>query len=457
MISQPTAVADFLRRAQTKLNEASTGIFFGANNPRLLPSFDRGSDDDADAKNSQDEFKLGDTLGHGSFCEVKEIAAIMLKRPPNAKDRFASSLILPVPKSVRNSDFGISEIDEAGFPTNLFQSKDELRKYMSENFMRRDDDDPREHPRYALKQVRMTTLEQVEQGIIDLSLEAKFLSCMNHPNIIKIRGVAGDPLSPNFGIVLDRLYMTLKEQMDVWTAEKKAANDTGLCACLFGTVDTQAIASLVLSATTVAYDLSCALRHIHSFNLVYRDIKPENAGFDVRGDLKLFDLGFCKELTKKLYDEESGMYKLTQLTGSPPYMAPENFLGKPYGKPVDAFSFGVLVWEMLHCKLAFYGYKFLEYKERVVEGNYRPPINESLTSRVQELIKECWAPDPKKRPPFERICLSLRAAYEEAAKEQGCVDLGGVSRSVRLVDKSVRSFRMHVKRHSSNEMVAFEE
>ena len=189
----------------------------------------------------------------------------MLKRPPNAKDRFASSLILPVPKSVRNSDFGISEIDEAGFPTNLFQSKDELRKYMSENFMRRDDDDPKEHPRYALKQVRMTTLKQVEQGIIDLSLEAKFLSCMNHPNIIKIRGVAGDPLSPNFGIVLDRLYMTLKEQMDVWTAEKKAANDTGLCACLFGTVDTQAIASLVLSATTVAYDLSCALRHIHSF------------------------------------------------------------------------------------------------------------------------------------------------------------------------------------------------
>lgn len=105
----------------------------------------------------------------------------------------------------------------------------------------------------------------------------------------------------------------------------------------------------------------------------------------------------------------------------------------------------------------FYGYKFLEYKERVVEGNYRPPINELLTSRVQELIKECWAPDPKKRPPFERICLSLRAAYEEAAKEQGCVDPGGVSRSVRLVNKSVRSFRMHVKRRSSNEMAAFEE
>jgi serine/threonine protein kinase len=34
------------------------------------------------------------------------------------------------------------------------------------------------------------------------------------------------------------------------------------------------------------------------------------------------------------------------------YQAPENFLLKPYGKPVDVFSFGVLLWEMLHCKSA---------------------------------------------------------------------------------------------------------
>ncbi len=93
----------------------------------------------------------------------------------------------------------------------------------------------------------------------------------------------------------------------------------------------------------------------------------------------------------------------------------------------------------------------------MVEGNYRPPINKSLTPRVQELIKDCWAPDPKKRPSFKRICTLLRVEYEEAAKGQGCVDPGGVSRSVRLVDKSARSFRMSIKRRSSNEMAAFEE
>lgn len=67
---------------------------------------------------------------------------------------------------------------------------------------------------------------------------------------------------------------------------------------------------------------------------------------------KIFGFGLCRELTKKQYDRESGMYKLTKMSGSPPYMAPENYLGRPYGKAADAFSFGVLLWEMLHCKFA---------------------------------------------------------------------------------------------------------
>jgi serine/threonine protein kinase len=138
-----------------------------------------------------------------------------------------------------------------------------------------------------------------------------------------------------------------------------------------------------------------------SSSLVYRDTKPQNAGFDVRGDVKvnilhcsaacfltfslkfwffqLFDFGFVKELSDDLRDKESGQYKLTPFTGSIPvsrcffnamqfglgcwhlmqillehhqYMAPEVFTGKPYGKPSDVYSFGVLLWEMLHFKYA---------------------------------------------------------------------------------------------------------
>ena len=166
--------------------------------------------------------------------------------------------------------------------------------------------------------------------------------------------------------------------------------------------------------------------------------------------IKLFDFGFCKELTKKLHDKASGLYKLTKMTGSPPYMAPENYLGKPYGYSSDVFSFGVLLWEMLHHRFAFYHYTKPDFKQIVIENGYRPSIDKSLcsSSRVSLLIKECWSPDPKKRPSFDRISLSLRTEYQELSmeKEDNGDDEYDLTRSQRLMHASVRSFRTRRKK-----------
>jgi serine/threonine protein kinase len=58
------------------------------------------------------------------------------------------------------------------------------------------------------------------------------------------------------------------------------------------------------------------------FSIIYRDLKPDNIGFDVRGDVKIFDFGLAKEINpKKKLDD--GTYNLTADTGSLRYMAPE--------------------------------------------------------------------------------------------------------------------------------------
>ncbi len=70
---------------------------------------------------------------------------------------------------------------------------------------------------------------------------------------------------------------------------------------------------------------------IHHFRIIYRDLKPENIGFDVRGDLKIFDFGLSKEVRNP---DADGNYALTGYAGSPIYMAPE---GKIYQYVLTSF------------------------------------------------------------------------------------------------------------------------
>jgi len=424
---------EWIDKAQAKLANASKGKFFQTTEARLIPTFDRGND----AAAIDDELTLGKMLGEGAFCEVKEIRAIKLNNN-DAGDGEVTSADLP---SEHKGD-----TDEADFPVNLFQSKAEIRTYMSDNCLR--EDGTGSHSRYALKQLKPNNSQKhVEQGLIDLSIEAKFLANLNHPSIIRLRGLSGTPLTTNFGLVLDRLYMTLEDQMDAWTATKKESMSNGLCGCLgMGKMDEETRMGMLVSVVTAAYDLSCAMRYIHDQNLVYRDFKPENAGFDVRGDVKIFDFGFCKELTEDLFDKPSGQYKLTKRTGSQPYIAPENFVGKPYGKPSDVFSFGVLLWEMLHCKFAFYHLPNpKDYTDLVCNRDFRPAIDKSLPLRLQTIISESWDPDYRKRPTFKRLAIQLGVELRDMSSDQDALN-----RSEQMLDKSARSFRVNAKKKTTH-------
>lgn len=143
------------------------------------------------------ELTLGKRLGEGGFCDVMEISDIVLKRKSNSDDPAVTNgngatsfCLLPEPAaphhdSSQGDDAFEDETDEADFPVNYFQNKNDVRKYMSE-FCMRNDAIEGDQARYALKQLKPTdSLKQLEQGLIDISIEAKFLSCINHPNIIK--------------------------------------------------------------------------------------------------------------------------------------------------------------------------------------------------------------------------------------------------------------------------------
>jgi cGMP-dependent protein kinase 1 len=79
-----------------------------------------------------------------------------------------------------------------------------------------------------------------------------------------------------------------------------------------------------------------ALGHMHSKDIAYRDMKPENCLIDKFGYPKLIDFGFAKVITGKSFT----------LCGTPEYLAPELILNRGHNMSVDYWAFGILVYEM---------------------------------------------------------------------------------------------------------------
>mmetsp|Transcript_28208 Transcript_28208/g.28494 ORF Transcript_28208/g.28494 Transcript_28208/m.28494 type:complete len:812 (+) Transcript_28208:132-2567(+) len=80
-----------------------------------------------------------------------------------------------------------------------------------------------------------------------------------------------------------------------------------------------------------------AVAYLHSKDIAYRDMKPENCLIDNKGYPKLVDFGFAKKI-------KSG--KTFTLCGTPEYLAPEIVLGRGHNKAVDYWAFGILLFEM---------------------------------------------------------------------------------------------------------------
>ncbi|XP_067645232.1 microtubule-associated serine/threonine-protein kinase 3 [Eurosta solidaginis] len=150
-----------------------------------------------------------------------------------------------------------------------------------------------------------------------------------------------------------------------------------------------------------------AVEYLHSYGIVHRDLKPDNLLITALGHIKLTDFGLSKmglmSLATNLYegyiDSETRQFSDKQVYGTPEYIAPEVILRQGYGKPVDWWSMGIILYEFLIGCVPFFGETAEELFAHTVNDDIEWPDSEDwdVQPEAKDLITQLLQQNPRER------------------------------------------------------------
>jgi hypothetical protein len=199
------------------------------------------------------EIQEGLVLGSGCFASVYEVRGFCIMQDDGRR-------------------LSLSRDDDEVDPGEI-----ESRKFMDKHCYRSNG-----NARYAIKRLRQATIREslsYMNGMADLATETLFLASLEHPNVIKLRGIAmEDMFSKEYFLILDRLYDTLSVRVRKW--KKRSKQSQGIMGS-FKDRNGSAKKQLFEERMKYGLDLAAAIAYIHKQMIIHRDLKSENIGFDV--------------------------------------------------------------------------------------------------------------------------------------------------------------------------------
>ncbi|MBA0774995.1 hypothetical protein Gotri_010161 [Gossypium trilobum] len=163
----------------------------------------------------------------------------------------------------------------------------------------------------------------------------------------------------------------------------------------------------------IALEVARGMEYIHSQGVIHRDLKPENVLIDQDFHMKIADFGIaCEEAYCDLLADDPGTYR---------WMAPEMIKRKSYGRKVDVYSFGLMLWELVAGTIPYEDMNPIQAAFAVVNKNLRPVIPKDCPPAMRALIEQCWSLNPEKRPEFWQIVKVLEQ-FESSLNRDGTLD-----------------------------------
>jgi len=151
-------------------------------------------------------------------------------------------------------------------------------------------------------------------------------------------------------------------------------------------------------AKVLSHQIATALYYLHSFGVAHRDLKPENilmVSDDNESDLKIVDFG----LSKIIGPNEHSLDPFGTLS----YVAPEVLLQKPYGKEVDLWSLGVIMYLLLSRVLPFDDEEDKEIARQTIQDapdfSFEPW--DKVSNAAKDIVKKLLEKNRQKRPSLE--------------------------------------------------------
>jgi eukaryotic-like serine/threonine-protein kinase len=156
-------------------------------------------------------------------------------------------------------------------------------------------------------------------------------------------------------------------------------------------------------AMTVAHQIALALEAAHEKGVLHRDLKPANIRLAPDGRVKLLDFGLAKAVREAGLDSQLDTHtsphsEAGAVTGTAPYMSPEQARGQEMDRRGDLWAFGCVLYEMITGRRAFEGATFSDTVAAVLD---REPdwhaLPEATTPALRRLLRRCLQKDKDKR------------------------------------------------------------